>query len=77
MKLKPIPDWRKAPRLYSIWALASIASIQGSVLSFLTPMQLAAMAFSGWTWGEVAQGVVAFLAVTGGIGRLLTQDLGD
>jgi hypothetical protein len=71
--MKLIDDWRDAPRMYSIWALAAITTIQGSVLAFLTPAQLAAVALSGWTWGELLQSAVAFLAITGGIGRLITQ----
>jgi hypothetical protein len=73
--MKLIPDWRQAPRWYSTWAFASIATIQGSLLAFLTPEQLAAIVtgLPGWTYGELLQSVVAFLAVTGGIGRLIAQ----
>jgi hypothetical protein len=73
--MRLIPDWRQAPRWYSTWAFASIATIQGSVLAFLTPEQLAAIVTSlpGWTYGELLQSVVAFLAITGGIGRLIAQ----
>jgi len=71
--MKLIPDWRAAPRMYSIWALSGIATIQGSVLAFLTPAQLESIAFTGWTWGELLQSAVAFLAITGGIGRLVSQ----
>lgn len=73
--MKLIPDWRRAPRWYSTWAFASIATIQGSLLAFLTPEQLAAIVagLPGRTYGELLQSVVAFLAVTGGIGRLIAQ----
>jgi hypothetical protein len=71
--MKLIPDWRRAPRMYSIWALSAIATIQGSVLAFLSPAQIDSIALNGWAWGEVLQGMVAFLAVTGGIGRLIAQ----
>lgn len=73
--MKLIDNWRDAPRWYSTWAFASIATIQGSVLAFITPEQLAApvLFLSGWTWGALAQAVVAFLAVTGGVGRLISQ----
>jgi hypothetical protein len=71
--VKIINNWRQAPRWYSVWALAAITTIQGSVLAFLTPAQLDSMALNGWTWGELLQSAVAFLAVTGGIGRLITQ----
>lgn len=73
--MKIISNWRDAPRMYSIWALSGIATIQGSVLAFLTPAQLDSIALAGWTWGDLLQGAVAFLAVTGGIGRLLTQEV--
>jgi hypothetical protein len=73
---KFIPELRQAWRLYSVWAFAAITTIQGSVLAFLTPAQLAAIVtgLPGWTWGELLQSVVAFLAVTGGIGRLIAQE---
>jgi len=75
--MKLIENWRQAPRMYSMWALAAITTIQGSVLAFLSPEQLAAIVtgLPGWTWGELLQSAVAFLAVTGGIGRLITQDV--
>lgn len=73
--MRLIDDWRQAPRWYSVWALAAITTIQGSVLAFLSPEQLAAVAVSGWTYGDLLQSVVAFLAVTGGIGRLIAQDV--
>ena len=77
--MKLIDNWKQAPRMYSLWAFASIATIQGSVIAFITPEQLATMVLflPSWTWGELLQAVVAFLAVTGGIGRLVTQDLPD
>jgi hypothetical protein len=71
--MKLIPDWRQAPRMYSIWALSAIATIQGSVLAFLTPAQLDSIAFNGWALSDLLHGSVAFLAITGGIGRLIAQ----
>lgn len=73
--MKLIDNWRDAPRMYSMWAFTSIATIQGSVLAFITPEQMATpvLFLSGWTWGALAQAVVAFLAVTGGVGRLISQ----
>lgn len=73
--MKLVENWRDAPRWYSTWAFASIATIQGSVLAFITPEQLAApvLFYPSWTWGAASQAVVAFLAVTGGIGRLISQ----
>jgi hypothetical protein len=75
--MKLVDDWRDAPRMYSVWAFAAIATLQGSVIGFITPEQLAApvLFFPAWTWGSLNQAVVAFLAVTGGIGRLIAQDL--
>lgn len=74
--MKLIDNWRDAPRWYSTWAFASIATIQASVLAFITPEQLAApiLFYPSWTWGAASQAVVAFLAVTGGIGRLISQE---
>lgn len=73
--MKLIENWRDAPRWYSTWAFASIATIQASVLAFLTSEQLAApiLFMPSWTWGSATQAVVAFLAVTGGVGRLISQ----
>jgi|GEM_PF-5798927 len=75
--MKLISNWRDAPRMYSIWALAAITTIQGGVLALLSQTQLDALVvfMPGWTWGELLQSTVAFLAITGGIGRLITQDI--
>ena len=74
--MKLIDNWRDAPRWYSTWAFTSIATIQASVLAFLSSEQLSApiLFYPSWTWGQGAQAVVAFLAVTGGIGRLISQE---
>lgn len=73
--MKLVENWKEAWRWYSTWAFTSIATIQGSVMTFITAEQLAApvLLFPEWTWGKLAQAVVAFLAVTGGIGRLVSQ----
>lgn len=73
--MKLVEDWKQWWRWYSMWAFASIGTIQTSVLVFLTEEQLAApiLFYPTWTWGTLAQAVVAFLAVTGGIGRLIYQ----
>lgn len=73
--MKLLENWRDAWKWYSIWSFASIATIQGSVLAFLTADQLAApiLFMPSWTWGSAVQAVVAFLAVTGGVGRLISQ----
>lgn len=73
--MKLVDDWREAPRWYSTWAFGSIATIQGSILAFVTQEQLAApiLFYPEWTWGMLSQAVVAFLAVTGGIGRMIYQ----
>lgn len=73
--MKLIENWRDAPRWYSTWAFASIATIQASVLTFISEAQLAApiLFYPSWTWSQASQAVVAFLAVTGGIGRLISQ----
>jgi hypothetical protein len=73
--MKLIENWREAPRMYSMWAFGSIATIQGSVLAFITPEQLSAaiLFYPVMTWGGLVQAVVAFLAITGGIGRMIYQ----
>lgn len=73
--MKLVENWRQWWRWYSTWAFASIATIQASVLAFLSSEQLAApiLFYPAWTWGQAAQAVVAFLAVTGGVGRLISQ----
>lgn len=73
--MKLIENWKNAWRWYSTWAFASIATIQASVLAFITPAQLdsAVLFYPSMTWGAVAQAVTAFLAVTGGVGRLISQ----
>lgn len=70
-----VDNWREAPRWYSTWAFTSIATIQGSMLAFITPEQLAApvLFYPSLTWGAASQAVVAFLAVTGGVARLISQ----
>lgn len=74
--MKLIDNWRQAPRWYSTWAFASIATIQGYIIAFLTAEQLQApiLFYPSWTWGMATQAVVAFLAVTGGVGRLISQE---
>lgn len=74
--MKLVQDWKDAWRWYSTWAFTSIATIQGYILAFLTPEQLAApvLFYPTWTWGTATQAVIAFLAVTGGIGRLISQE---
>ena len=76
MKFQLIENWRQAPRFYSVWAFASIATIQGVTKGFLTLDQLAAQVlfYPDWTWGGLVDAVVAFLAVTGLIGRLISQE---
>ena len=74
--MRLIENWRQAPRMYSVQALAAIATIQGSV-AFLTAEQLAAqiLFFPSWTWAGLAQSVTAFLGITGMVARLIAQDL--
>lgn len=74
--MRLIDNWRQWPRMYSQWAAAAILGLQGGVLVYLTPEQLAAPTFFlDYTWGQVASGVTAALAVSGFIGRLISQDL--
>jgi hypothetical protein len=74
--MKLIDNWRRWPRMYSQWAAAAIMGLQTGVMVYLTPEQLAAPTFLwDYTWGQLASGVTAALAVSGFIGRLISQDL--
>lgn len=75
--MKLIDNWRDAWRWYSMWAFSAISIISGGsgVLVHLTPAMLGAkvLFMPTWTWAEVVASIIAFLAVTGGIGRLISQ----
>ena len=75
MSIQLIENWRDWPRMYSMWAFATIATLQGSILAFIPTEQLAApiLFWPALTWGGAFQALVAFLAITGGIGRLVAQ----
>lgn len=74
--MKLIDNWRQWPRMYSQWAAAAIVGLQSGVMVYLTPEQLAAPTFiMDYTWGQLASGITAALAVSGFIGRLVSQDL--
>ena len=73
--MKLVDDWKKAARWYSVQAFAAIATIQGSILIYVTPDQLAAPTlFLDMTWGGLVNAITAFLAVSGGVGRIIAQD---
>jgi hypothetical protein len=73
--MKLVPNWRESVKWISMWCFASIATIQGSVMGFITPDQLAApiLFYPEWTWATLNQAVIAALAVVGGLGRLISQ----
>lgn len=73
--MKLVPNWRESVKWFSMWCFASIATIQGSVMGFITPEQLAAqiLFYPDWTWATLNQAVIAALAVLGGLGRLISQ----
>lgn len=74
--MKLVSNWRQWPRMYSQWAAAAIVAFHGSVMAYLTPEQLAAPMFLfDYTWGQVVSGATALLAVSGFVGRLISQDL--
>jgi len=77
--MKLISTWRSWWRMYSEWAFAAILTIQGSIVAYLTPAQLAApfLLYPGLTVMQFIAGVVSLLAITGGIVRLIPQDLPD
>lgn len=75
--MKLIENWRQWPRMWSQRAFMAIATIQGSVLAFMSAEQLAAplMFFPSVTYGAALQSLIAALAVAGGVMRLLSQEL--
>ncbi len=75
--MKLIDNWRQWPRMYSQWAFITIGMLQANVLAFMTPEQLAApvLFLQAITWGELTQGVTTGLAVSGFIGRLISQGI--
>lgn len=74
-----VKDWKKAPRMYSIWALSTIALLQGYVLPNVPPdiLALPLPFYPAWTWDRVGQMVTMVLAISGAAGRLISQDLGE
>lgn len=74
--MKLIENWRQAPLMYSVQALAAIAAIQGAA-AYLSAEQLAApvLFWPSVTWGGAIQSITAFLGVTGSVARLIAQDL--
>ncbi len=74
--MKLIENWRQAPRMYSVQALAAIAALQAAA-AYLTPEQMAApiLFAPGWTYAAALQAVTAFLGITGMLARLIAQDL--
>lgn len=62
--------------MYSVQALAIIASVQGAA-AYLSPEQLASavLFYPVWTWGGLIQSVTAFVGITGTVARLIAQDL--
>ncbi len=69
MKKPPrlIPEARKAPRMFSVQALAGIVALQG--LWMASPELQAAVPVA------VAQGITIVLALLGIVGRVVTQNL--
>lgn len=74
--MKLIENWKQAPRMYSVQALALIGTLQGCS-AFLTTEQLASavLFYPVWTWGGLIQSVTAFVGITGTVARLIAQDL--
>jgi hypothetical protein len=72
--MKLVENWRDAWSWYSEWAFAGITTVAG-ITVYLTPEMLAApiLFLPDWTWAKAAAAVVAFLAVSGGIARLIPQ----
>lgn len=74
--MKLIENWKQAPRMYSVQALAAITTLQG-IGAYLSAEQLAApiVFLPDWTCGAALQAATAFLGITGTIARLIAQDL--
>lgn len=72
--MKLIENWRDMWTWYSVWALSASTTI-GGITAFLTPATLAApiLFFPAWTWGSLIGSVVAFLGISGLIGRAISQ----
>lgn len=74
--MKLIDNWRQAPKMYSVQALAVIGALQ-TTASFLSPEQLLAPVpfYPMWTWGSLIHSATAFVGITGTFARLISQDL--
>ena len=74
--MKLIENWKQAPRMYSVQALAAITALQG-IGAYLSAEHLAApiVFMPDWTYGAALQAATAFLGITGTISRLIAQDL--
>lgn len=70
-----VKNWRDAWKWYSVWALSASTTI-GGITAYLTPASLAApiLFYPSWTWGTLIGAVVAFLGITGLIGRVISQE---
>lgn len=77
--MKLIDTWRQWPRMYSQWAALTIVALQTTVLAVISTETLAApiLFYPSMTWGTLASSVTAFLAVSGFVGRLLDQGIGE
>lgn len=72
--MKLVENWREAWKWYSEWAFMAIATIASFVV-YLTPEMLSArvLFLPDWTWAQVIASIIALLAVTGGVARLISQ----
>ncbi len=74
--MRLIKDWRQAPKMYSVQALAIITALQG-IGVYLSADQLAASIaiMPEWTWGGALHALTAFFGITGAIARLIDQKI--
>lgn len=76
--MKLVKNWRESWKWYSQWAFAAISTISGAggITAYLTPAMLTSrvLFLPTWTWGEVVLSVIAILGITGGIGRMISQE---
>ena len=70
-----VVDARNWWRWYSTWAFTTIGGIQTSVVVYIPKAHLdaAVMFYPTLTWSDAIASFTAFLAVTGFIGRMISQ----
>ena len=71
--MKLIDNWRQWPKMYSTWAFGSIATIQTTAALLSAEILAAPVLLMDVTWGGLISSLTAFLAISGAVGRLISQ----